>query len=295
MSRNIYDLIGLIAAVAFILALKGLSSPKSARNGNLMGAAGATLVTVLVFFYEKPAHLVLIILAILVGSAVGVPTARKVKMTAMPQLVALFNGVGGGAAALVAIVEYLRLGSTSSAGDVAATIFTVIVGCVSFTGSIVTFLKLQELMTTRPVVFAGGRFLIAFVLATVIGAAIGGRGGALAHHHCAIGERLEHHGGGGRGARLAGGLAHRLALAELQTEQQRAAGERLHHVRRGHGHVGGRGGEVHGREVGWRGGPSARGREQRGDEGEAYGGVGEGLHGSRLLGGAALGIERWTN
>ncbi len=171
MSRNIYDLIGLIAAVAFILALKGLSSPKSARNGNLMGAAGATLVTVLVFFYEKPAHLVLIILAIVVGSAIGVPTARKVKMTAMPQLVALFNGVGGGAAALVAIVEYLRLGSTSSAGDVAATIFTVIVGCVSFTGSIVTFLKLQELMTTRPVVFAGGRFLIAFVLATVVGAA----------------------------------------------------------------------------------------------------------------------------
>jgi NAD(P) transhydrogenase subunit beta len=170
MSRNIYDFIGLIAAVAFIMALKGLSSPKSARNGNLMGAAGAALVTVLVFFYEKPAHLVLILLAVAVGTAAGVPAARKVKMTAMPQLVALFNGVGGGAAALVAIVEYLRLGSHASGGDVAATIFTVIVGCVSFTGSVVTFLKLQELMTTRPVVFAGGRFLIAFVLAAVVGA-----------------------------------------------------------------------------------------------------------------------------
>ena len=171
MSRNIYDFIGLIAAVAFILALKGLSSPKSARNGNLIGAAGATLVTVLVFFYEKPAHLALIILAVALGTAAGVPAARKVKMTAMPQLVALFNGVGGGAAALVAIVEYLRLGTHSSGGDVAATIFTVVVGCISFTGSVVTFLKLQELMTTRPVVFAGGRFLIAFVLATVVGAA----------------------------------------------------------------------------------------------------------------------------
>jgi NAD(P) transhydrogenase subunit beta len=171
MSRNIYDFIGLIAAVAFIMALKGLSSPKSARNGNLIGAAGAALVTLLVFFYEKPAHLVLIILAVAVGTAAGVPAARKVKMTAMPQLVALFNGVGGGAAALVAIVEYLRLGSHASGGDVAATIFTVIVGCVSFTGSVVTFLKLQELMTTRPVVFAGGRFLIAIVLAAVVGAA----------------------------------------------------------------------------------------------------------------------------
>ena len=171
MSRNIYDFIGLIAAVAFIMALKGLSSPKSARNGNLMGAAGAALVTILVFFYERPAHLVLILLAVAVGTAAGVPAARKVKMTAMPQLVALFNGVGGGAAALVAIVEYLRLGSHASGGDVAATIFTVIVGCVSFTGSVVTFLKLQELMTTRPVVFAGGRFLIAFVLAAVVGAA----------------------------------------------------------------------------------------------------------------------------
>ncbi|HUW77387.1 MAG TPA: NAD(P)(+) transhydrogenase (Re/Si-specific) subunit beta [Candidatus Nanopelagicaceae bacterium] len=170
MSRNIYDFIGLIAAVAFILALKGLSSPKTARNGNLIGAAGAALVTLLVFFYEKPAHLVLIILAMIVGTGAGVPAARKVKMTAMPQLVALFNGVGGGAAALVSIVEYLRLGSDASGGDVAATIFTVIVGCVSFTGSVVTFLKLQELMTTRPVVFAGGRFLIAIVLAAVIGA-----------------------------------------------------------------------------------------------------------------------------
>jgi NAD(P) transhydrogenase subunit beta len=171
MSRNIYDLIGLIAAVAFIMALKGLSSPKSARNGNLIGAAGAALVTILVFFYEKPAHLALILLAVAVGTAAGVPAARKVKMTAMPQLVALFNGVGGGAAALVAIVEYLRLGSHASGGDVAATIFTVIVGCISFTGSVVTFLKLQELMTTRPVVFAGGRFLIAIVLAAVVGAA----------------------------------------------------------------------------------------------------------------------------
>jgi NAD(P) transhydrogenase subunit beta len=86
-------------------------------------------------------------------------------MTAMPQLVALFNGVGGGAAALVAIVEYLKLGASATTAVVIATVFTVLVGCVSFSGSIVTFLKLQELMTTRPVVFPGGRFVIAATLA----------------------------------------------------------------------------------------------------------------------------------
>ena len=101
----------------------------------------------------------------------GVPAARKIKMTSMPQLVALFNGVGGGAAALVAIVEYLNLGKDASVAEVVATVFTVVVGCTSFSGSVITFLKLQELMTTRPVVFPGGRFVIAGTLLGVIGTA----------------------------------------------------------------------------------------------------------------------------
>ena len=109
--------------------------------------------------------------AILFGVIVGVPAARKVQMTAMPQLVALFNGVGGGAAALVAIVEYIHLGDKASGGAVGATVFTVLVGCISFTGSVLTFLKLQELMTTRPVVFPGGRAVIALVLLAVLGSA----------------------------------------------------------------------------------------------------------------------------
>ena len=104
-----------------------------------------------------------------VGLAVGVPAARKVEMTQMPQLVALFNGVGGGAAALVAIVEYLHLGNGATKAEVIFTVFTVIVGCVSFSGSIITFMKLQELMTTRPVIFPAGRFIIAATLVSVIG------------------------------------------------------------------------------------------------------------------------------
>lgn len=181
MNRNLYDLIGLAAAVCFILALKGLSHPKTARRGNLIGAFGATVATLLVFFFTGNKddgnyhplplnHLPLIIGAIGLGLIVGVPAARRVQMTAMPQLVALFNGVGGGAAALVAIVEYLKLGSEATLAEVIATVFTVIVGSVSFSGSCITFAKLQELMTTRPVVFPGGRLVIAANVAGVFAA-----------------------------------------------------------------------------------------------------------------------------
>ena len=172
MSRNLYDLIGLAAGICFILALKGLSSPKSARRGNLIGALGATVATVIVFFYANDGKALhnqnLILAAIAFGVIVGVPAARKVQMTQMPQLVALFNGVGGGAAALVAIVEYLKLGSDATTPVVIATVFTVIVGCVSFSGSIITFLKLQELITTRPVIFPFGRQIIALTLIGVL-------------------------------------------------------------------------------------------------------------------------------
>jgi len=177
MSRFLYELIGLSAGVMFILALKGLSHPRTARRGNLLGAAGATIATVAVFFYSSDGELPLnnlgwILGAIAFGLVIGVPAARRVQMTAMPQLVALFNGVGGGAAALVAIVEYLKLGQSASTTVVIATVFTVIVGSTSFSGSIVTFLKLQELMTTRPVVFAGGRFVIAGTLLATLGCAL---------------------------------------------------------------------------------------------------------------------------
>jgi NAD(P) transhydrogenase subunit beta len=171
MNSFLYDLIGLLAGVCFILSLKGLSNPRTARRGNLLGALGATIATVLVFFRSENEgrNLIWIIGAIAIGVIIGVPAARKVQMTAMPQLVALFNGVGGGAAALVAIVEYMKLGESASLAEVIATVFTVVVGCVSFSGSIVTFLKLQELMTTAPVVFPGGRFVIAATLAGVLG------------------------------------------------------------------------------------------------------------------------------
>lgn len=163
----------LLAAVLFILSLKGLSSPKTARLGTLVGAAGALLATVVLFFSGvKLNNLIIIVVAVIVGSVIGLVAARRVKMTAMPQLVALFNGAGGGAAALVALVEYLEYGSEGGPVFLIATVFTVLIGGVSFSGSIVTFLKLQELMTTRPVVIPGGRFITILVAALTVGSAI---------------------------------------------------------------------------------------------------------------------------
>ncbi len=164
------QLLNLAAAVCFVLALKGLSGPKTARNGNLLGAFGA-LVAVLVVFLANPhlRHLPLILIAMAIGTAIGWPAARRVKMTAMPQLVALFNGVGGGAAALVSVIEYLSSGEFESKGTLTATVFTVVVGSVSFAGSMLTFLKLQELITGRPIVLPAGRFVTSLVaLATLV-------------------------------------------------------------------------------------------------------------------------------
>jgi NAD(P) transhydrogenase subunit beta len=161
LSPEITALAYLVAAVCFILALKGLSSPQSARRGNLIGAAGAVLAVVTVFLSMELDNIVLIIAAILLGSAVAVPIARRVQMTQMPQLVALFNGVGGAAAALVAALE---LGHNDDSWIRVAIVFTMLVGAVSFAGSAVTVLKLQELITTRPIIFPGLAVVMALVL-----------------------------------------------------------------------------------------------------------------------------------
>ncbi len=159
----------LIAAVCFILALRGLSSPRTARRGNLVGALGALIAVVTVFLSARLENVPWILAAIAVGSAVAAPVARRVKMTQMPQLVALFNGVGGGAAALVALLE---LAHAEDPWVRVAIVFTLLVGAVSFAGSGVTFAKLQELMTTRPVVFPGLPVVMAVVLLAAVAAAV---------------------------------------------------------------------------------------------------------------------------
>ncbi|KUM37364.1 NAD(P)(+) transhydrogenase (Re/Si-specific) subunit beta [Arthrobacter sp. EPSL27] len=175
-------LLYLVASVCFILALKGLSSPRTARRGNAIGAAGALVAVATVFLSADLANIPLILAAIALGSAVAVPVARRVQMTQMPQLVALFNGVGGGAAALVAVLE---LGHTEDPWVRLAVVFTMLVGAVSFAGSAVTVGKLQELISTRPLLFPGmpvvmGVVVLGAVTAGAVVVLTGSAGWALA-------------------------------------------------------------------------------------------------------------------
>ncbi|HML00349.1 MAG TPA: NAD(P)(+) transhydrogenase (Re/Si-specific) subunit beta [Acidimicrobiales bacterium] len=168
------DLVYLVAIVGFILALKGLSSPRHARRGNLIGAAGMLLAVAWTFsepsVYSDTRNLVLIVVAVVIGAAIGVPAARFVKMTAMPQMVACFNGVGGGAAALVSITEFIALPhATIALYKIGEVLFGVVVGSVSFAGSAVAFAKLQEIMTGRPVTYPGQQPVNALIGLSILG------------------------------------------------------------------------------------------------------------------------------
>ncbi|MGP8059365.1 MAG: NAD(P)(+) transhydrogenase (Re/Si-specific) subunit beta, partial [Acidimicrobiales bacterium] len=174
MSRGTFiDLCYLIAAIGFILALKGLSSPKRARLGNLVGASGMLLAIAVTFFQPGLRNIGLIVGGMVVGVAVGVPAARMVKMTAMPQMVAIFNGVGGGAAALVSITEFIgQPTKTVATYKVLEVLFGVLVGSVSFAGSAIAFAKLQELMPGRPVTYPAQQVINAVVGVVIVGLAV---------------------------------------------------------------------------------------------------------------------------
>jgi len=165
----------LIAIIGFIVALKGLSSPRHARRGNIAGAAAALLAIAITFSAAGVSHsarnLGLAFGAMALGTAVAIPTARLVKMTAMPQMVAVFNGVGGGAAALVSIGELLHIHTTGVSPAtyvVIEAVIGVLIGCVSFAGSAIAFAKLQELMATRPIVYPGQQPINAVVGAGIL-------------------------------------------------------------------------------------------------------------------------------
>jgi len=175
MSREtLIDLLYLFSATTFLLALKGLGSPKHARRGNAVAAFGMLVAIVATFFKYVDGHALhhvgLIFLAMFIGAIIAVPTARFVQMTAMPQLVAIFNGVGGGAAALVSITEFMHIKSTNPATYVTLEVLLgVLIGAVSFSGSAIAFAKLQELMTGRPITYPGQQIINAVVGVVALG------------------------------------------------------------------------------------------------------------------------------
>jgi NAD(P) transhydrogenase subunit beta len=162
--ETLIDLLYLFSATTFIVALKGLGSPKHARRGNMVAAFGMLVAVVATFFKYVDGHSLhhvwLILLAMFIGVIIAVPTARFVKMTAMPQLVAIFNGVGGGAASLVSMTEFIHIKSSHPATYVILEVLLgVLIGTVSFAGSAIAFAKLQELMTGRPVTYPGQQLI----------------------------------------------------------------------------------------------------------------------------------------
>ena len=168
------DLAYLFAAITFVLALKGLSSPKRARQGTIVGAVGMAVAVGATFFHQENGqglrNLGLMIGAMVLGLVVAVPMARFMKMTSMPQLIAIFNGVGGGAAALVSITEFLHQDvKTLPTYVVLEVVLGVLIGAMSFSGSAIAYAKLQELMTGRPITYPGQQIMNGIIFFGALG------------------------------------------------------------------------------------------------------------------------------
>jgi NAD(P) transhydrogenase subunit beta len=171
--NTLIEIAYLVAAVCFILGLKQLSSPKGARNGNRIAAVGMViaLAATLPQRHFTTAGVIIIAIGVVIGGTAGTFGARMVKMTAVPQMVALFNGVGGGAAALVAMAELLSpsFGPHPAFAEAFPSVFSIVIGSVSFAGSLVAFAKLQELMTGKPITYPGQQIVNGILAAAILG------------------------------------------------------------------------------------------------------------------------------
>src|SRR3989440_879837 len=163
----------LLAAVLFILGLSQLSSPKGARRGNQTAAVGMAiaLAATLPLLHFTTAGLVVTLVGILVGAPIGAIAARQVHMTAMPQMVALFNGVGGGAASLVSVVELLDRSRHPAFQLALPSVLSIVIGGVSFAGSMVAFAKLQGLLTGTPITYPGQQLVNGLIAVVILGLA----------------------------------------------------------------------------------------------------------------------------
>jgi NAD(P) transhydrogenase subunit beta len=165
----------LIASITFILALKFLASPSTARRGNQLGAAGMALVIAWTFFTVEGMleNWWIIVVGGAIGAVAGFMGARRVPMTAMPQMVAIFNGAGGGAAAVVAVAEFLEFaghgGGLLPLPFVIATLLGAVIGSVALTGSIVAFGKLQGIVTARPYMLPGQQIITGAIFIALLG------------------------------------------------------------------------------------------------------------------------------
>lgn len=153
MTTNLVEIAYLIASILFIWGLKSLSSPVTARRGNFLASFGMLLAVVATLLHREIITFQWIIAGILVGSIVGIILATKIQMTAMPQMVALLNGFGGAASALVGMAEYYRQSPNINPYLMIIIGLSILIGWLTFSGSIIAFAKLQELMRGAPIVY----------------------------------------------------------------------------------------------------------------------------------------------
>jgi H+-translocating NAD(P) transhydrogenase subunit beta len=149
---DVYDPVYIVTILAFVFALIRMSSPATARSGILVAGAAMFIATIATFFYPSLGNLLLIITGAAIGGLVGWYAAKKVAMTDMPQMVAIYNGMGGGAAGAIAAVELLQGVSGAYA---TLSVIGAVIGSTSFSGSLIAFLKLQGWMRSKPIVFPG--------------------------------------------------------------------------------------------------------------------------------------------
>jgi NAD(P) transhydrogenase subunit beta len=181
--ESIIEVTYLVAAVLLIIGLKRLSSPATARSGNRLAAVGVFLALLVTLLDQGVVSYVGIIIGVIIGGGIGIIAGRKVQMTAMPQMVGLLNGLGGGTAALVSLAEYMRLAGEAppvGPGESLSVALGTAIGAVSFTGSIIAFAKLQELLSGKPHQFPMQRLvnlLLAVAIAVLAVLLIAGTGG----------------------------------------------------------------------------------------------------------------------
>jgi H+-translocating NAD(P) transhydrogenase subunit beta len=167
------DLADLLAIALVIYGLHELNSPATARRGNRFAMVGMAIALVSIMVRTQGVGWPLVLIGVTIGAVVGIVAAVRVKMTAMPQMVALYNGAGGGAAALISTVEhYITYGSSMNDAIAVSLVLSAIIGSISFAGSIIAFLKLQEVMTGRPVTYPGQQFVNAIVLLGIVALAV---------------------------------------------------------------------------------------------------------------------------
>jgi NAD(P) transhydrogenase subunit beta len=168
-------LLYLVTIVTFILALRFLSNPAHARRGNQLGAVGMLVAIVVTWIKTGGTSWWALALGMVIGGGFGAVAARKVKMTAMPQMVALFNGVGGGAAALISLAELHRILPDPGRPKIdigLAIVLSGLIGAISFAGSMIAFGKLQELISGRPITYPGQQFVNAGLFLACLAAGI---------------------------------------------------------------------------------------------------------------------------